>query len=298
MKVAIAGGTGFIGRGLVDLLSGEGHEITVLSRDPDTARPVLGKRVAIREMRPDVIGELATELNGTDAIVNLAGENIGSSLWTRAKRIKIAASRIRAGQMMTAIVKSMKGPPGVFVQGSAVGFYGSHGGDLINENSPAGEGFLPEVCVKWEESTSAIEAMGVRRVIIRTGVVLSGDGGAFPKLALPYHLHVGTLLGTGRQWLPWIHYRDEINAIYFLIKNRNSAGTYNLVAPNPVQMNDLCSLLGLTIFKMPPRLVRLLLGQMGKETVLVSQRVVPERLLKENFAFAHSQLPEALESLK
>ncbi len=297
MKVAITGATGYIGTGLVDLLYNNGHEVIALTRDPERAILILGKKAAAKLWQHESIRSLASDLEGTDVLVNLAGENIGSSLWTKAKRAKITGSRIKAGNLITELIRSLKTPPRILIQASAVGYYGSRADEILTEASNPGEGFLPDVCTKWEQSTSGVEELGVRRILIRTGVVLSRKGGALPKIALPYRLHLGTILGSGKQWLPWIHYEDQIDAIHFLIKSEKSTGIYNLVAPGPERIEELCKLLGPTLIRLPHSFVEVLLGQMGRETVLASQRVVPERLLGESFAFEFTEIDEALRSL-
>ncbi|MFZ1082569.1 MAG: TIGR01777 family oxidoreductase [Candidatus Kryptoniota bacterium] len=297
MKIAITGATGFIGKCLTNFLLNERHEVIALSRDVNHANSVFGKKVRALKWSTDNENELLREFDGSDAIVNLAGENIGSSLWTKRKRREILESRVRSGQLITKLIRLMKNPPEVLIQASAVGYYGTRGDNILTENSDCGKGFLPEVAVEWEKSTAAVETSGVRCATIRSGVVLSSYGGAFPKLALPYKLHLGTTLGSGKQWIPWIHYEDEINAIYYLIRNPTSSGIYNLVAPVPAKMNDVCKEIGPTLFKIPSGLVKLFLGKMADETILVSQRVVPERLLKEGFQFKFRDIKEAIKNV-
>ena len=173
----------------------------------------------------------------------------------------------------------------------------ARGEEILTEHSEAGTGFLPEVATEWEKSTATVETSGVRYIIIRSGVVLSSHGGAFPKIALLYKLHAGTMLGSGKQWMPWIHYEDEIRTIYFLITNPASNGIYNLVAPVPAQMKDVCKALGPTILKLPSPLLRLFLGKMAQETILISQRIVPERLLEDGFKFKFKNIEEAVEDI-
>jgi len=294
MKIAITGATGFIGKGLTGFLLGEGNSIVVLSRDPERARSLFDGEVSAFSWSFENKDKLVKELEGVDAFVNLAGENVGSSLWTKNKKRKIIESRIRAGQLTTELICSMKRPPRVLIQASAVGYYGTRGEEVIAENSECGKGFLPEVTARWEYSTAIVESSGVRYVTIRSGLVLSKTGGAFPKLASPYNLHIGTMLGSGKQWVPWIHLEDEIRAIYFLIMSGGSNGIYNLVAPSPARMSEVCEQLGTTIFKMPDGLMKLIMGQMAEETILTSQRVVPERILNEGFQFKFTNVKGAI----
>ncbi len=299
MKIAILGATGYIGKGLTRLLSGRGDEVIVLSRSVDHAREVFGDEVRALGLAGRNKTELAHELSGVDAIVNLAGENIGSSLWTKAKRQRILESRLEAGRLVSGIISSMVRRPGLVVQASAVGYYGSRGEESLEESSCPGEGFLADVAGQWEDSTKDVESLGARRVIIRTGVVFSSDGGALPKLAMPYNLHMGTVLGSGDQWVPWIHYQDTIGAIAFLIHNPTSSGAYNLVSPTPARMDDICSEIGRalgrkTIVHVPGLFLRIGMGKMAEETILPSQKVAPARLLEEGYSFSHAKLDEAI----
>ncbi len=294
MKVAITGATGFIGNGLTDLLLKQSHSVIALSRDPNRAKSMFGNKIPALRWSTANKEELSKKLDGLDALVNLAGENVGSTLWTKSKRKRIMGSRVDAGKLVNELVQSMNDPPKVLIQASAVGYYGTRAAEILTESSHRGKGFLPEVAAQWEKSTASVEASGVRCVIIRSGVVLSRNGGAFPRLAFPFRLHVGTMFGSGNQWLPWIHYEDEINAIYFLLTNPISSGIYNLVAPDPARMSEVCRQIGPTLFKIPQGLVKLSLGKMGEETILVSQRVLPERLLKEGFQFKFKNIEEAV----
>lgn len=294
MKIAITGATGFIGRGTTDFFLREGNSVIILTRDPDRARFLFGNKIQAFKWARNSKNELLKELDGCDAIVNLAGENIGSSPWTKRKRKRILESRVDAGQLVSEVIRLMRNPPQVLIQASAAGYYGTRGDEILSEESECGDGFLPEIAVEWEKSTAAVEASGVRCVLIRSGVVLSKDGGAFPKLALPYKFHLGMMLGSGQQWLPWIHYQDEINAIYFLITNEASNGIYNLVAPVPAKMEEICKQLGPTLLKFPGSVVKFLLGKMGEETILTSQRVMPERLLEAGFQFQFANIEEAI----
>jgi len=297
MKIAITGATGFIGQGLAEFLVQKNHNVVALSRNPSKAKVIFNDKIEVLEWSIRKKAELARELDGIDSIINLAGDNIGSSIWTKSKRKKILESRVQAGRLISELVQMMKCPPTVLIQASAVGYYGTRDKEILTERSEPGKGFLPEVAVEWEKSTAAVEASGVRWVIIRSGIVLSSIGGAFKRLALPYKLHIGTVLGSGEQWMPWIHYKDEINAIYFLITNPNANGIYNLAAPYAAQMKDICSSIDPTLFKVPPFLLKLFLGNMAEETILASLRVVPERLLKEGFQFKFKDISEAVKDI-
>ncbi len=302
MEIAITGATGFIGKGLVHSLLENGHKVVVLSRDIERARSEFGDSVSVLRWAADNIPGLASGLNGIDAIVNLAGENIGSSIWTKGKRARILESRLSAGKLLTDVIASMSRKPGLLIQASAVGYYGTREEEILDETSAAGTGFLSDVVERWENSTKGVESMGVRRVIIRTGVVFSSEGGALPKLAMPYKFLVGVVLGSGKQWLPWIHYSDEIEAINFLLTNPFSSGIYNLVSPNPARMEEVCKAISdtfrrPTLMKVPASMLKLAMGKMAEETILPSQHVIPSRLAAAGFAFRRAGLKTSISQL-
>lgn len=201
---------------------------------------------------------------------------------------------MNAGRALVHTVGKSAIKPCVIIQASAVGYYGSCGDEEITENTPAGEGFLPQTCVDWEASTALVEALGIRRVIIRTGVVLSKNGGALPRMLLPSRYFIGGRLGSGKQWFPWIHIADEVGAIRFLIENESASGPFNLVAPNPVTNSEFSRLLGRRLRRpafmpVPAIALRLLFGEMS--TILIDgQRAVPQRLQRLGYTF---QFPEA-----
>ncbi|MCL4540133.1 MAG: TIGR01777 family oxidoreductase, partial [Bacteroidetes bacterium] len=289
-------------KGLTDILVREGHEVTVLSRDAEKARAVFDGKVKAFKWRTDNEQELVKELEGIEAFVNLAGENIGSSLWTESKRNRILESRLSAGKLLTNVIASMRTKPVVLLQASAVGYYGSRGEEILDETSAAGKGFLAEVVRKWEDSTKEVESPGVRRVIIRSGVVFASNSGALPKLAMPYRLFLGTVMGSGKQWVPWIHYSDELEAIRFLLINKSASGLYNLVSPNPARMSDVCSAIGKvfgrpTVIHIPGSLLKSVLGKMAEETILTSQRVSPSRLVEAGFEFRYASIKTSIRQI-
>lgn len=300
MKIAITGATGFIGKGLASFLKDKSHEVIVLSREIAKVHRVFGNEMPAIRWARDNHAELVDGLDGVDAIINLAGENIGSSLWTKKKRRRIVCSRLFSGKLTTDIVLSLKKRPAVLIQGSAVGFYGTRGDEQLDETSKAGDGFLAELSQRWEDSTKEVEALSVRRVVIRTGVVFASQGGALPKLALPYRFFFGTIMGSGEQWVPWIHYSDVLEAVYSLIMSEKSSGVYNLVSPNAARMREVSSSIGHALGRptimrrLPAGLLKLFMGKMAEETILPSQRVVPKRLLGEGFPFRYADLGQCI----
>lgn len=299
MRTIITGGTGLIGTALAAELAGAGHEVIVLSRAPARARPPDGVRV-VRWDGASAAG-WADLADGAGAIVNLAGENIASGLWTRERKRRIRDSRLLAGAAVVEAVTSARERPAVLVQASAVGYYGSRGDEVLNERTGPGADWLARVAVEWEASTAAVEALGVRRVIVRTCPVLTTKAGVLPKLMLPFRYYLGGPLGSGRQWFPWIHIQDEVRAIQFLIENDRASGAYNLGSPEPLTNAQFARTLGRVMGRpcwlpVPALALRLVLGQMAI-TVLSSQRALPEGLLSSGFRFRHPEAEAALRHL-
>ncbi len=300
MKVIISGGTGLIGRAVVTALKRRGDEVIVLSRNPDRARPMPQGVTLIRWDGKTAAG-WAHWVNGADAMINLAGENISSGRWSAARKERIRESRLNAGQAVVEAIAQVERPPQVLIQASAVGYYGPRGDEIIIETARPGDDFLAQVVMAWEASTVPVEGMGVRRATIRTGVVLSREGGALPKMALPFRFFVGGSTGSGRQWLPWIQMADEVGAILFLLDRDDAAGPFNLTAPNPVTNADFAAVLGHVMGRpnwlpVPAIALNLLLGKMAT-IVLKGQRALPERLLDLGFQFRFPTLEAALAAL-
>ncbi len=292
MRIVITGGTGLIGQALAANLAGDGYEVIVLSRSPEQAQSL---PTGVRAVRWDArtASGWAALADGARAIVNLAGATI-SKRWTASYKQQIRSSRLSAGRAVVEAVEQAVVKPKVVIQSSGVGYYGPCGDESVAEDSAAGRDFLGQLAVEWEASTAAVETSGVRRAVIRSGAVLSTQGGAFPLLILPFRLFAGGPLGSGRQWLPWMHIADEVRAIRFLIENENAHGPFNLVAPETLTNREMSRLLGRVmkrpaIVPAPAFAIRLLLGEMST-VVLDGQRAVPHRLQELGFAF---QFPEA-----
>ena len=305
MQIIITGGTGFIGQALATSLSSDGHRVIALTR---RSGDVPGLDSGVKVVRWDGRtaegwGHLANE---ADAIVNLAGESIAGTgiipaRWSPQRKLRIVESRTNAGQAIVQAVQAASRKPSVVVQASAVGYYGPGDDTEITEDHPAGSDFLANVCVQWEGSTRPVESLGVRRAILRTGLVFSPYGGVLPRLMLPFRLFAGGPLGSGKQWYPWIHLDDQIRAIRFLIESSQAAGAFNLTAPNPLTNQDLSRVLG-TVMKRPAFVpapafaLRLSLGEMAT-LVLDGQRAVPDRLSKLGFQFRCPDAEGALRDL-
>jgi uncharacterized protein (TIGR01777 family) len=240
-------------------------------------------------------------VDGANAIVNLAGAGVADSRWTAARKALIRDSRLDAGRAVVQAVKKAERKPEVVIQSSAVGYYGPRDNSVITEEAVPGVDFLAKVCVDWEASTASVEKFGVRRAILRTGVVLSVNGGALPKMALPFKFFIGGPIGSGKQWIPWIHMVDEVAAIRFLIENKAAAGRFNLVAPNPLTNADFSRAIGKVmgrpaVMPTPAFVLKLAFGEMSI-VLLTGQHAVPQRLLEMGFTFQFSEAEDALKGL-
>jgi uncharacterized protein (TIGR01777 family) len=311
MRVLITGGTGPIGRALSANLASDGHEVIVLSRSPERARsPERGTHLpdGVRVERwdartPEGWGHLA---DGAGAIVNLAGASLaGESFfptrWTEERQRLIGDSRIHAGRAVVEAIERAEQKPRVVVQSSAVGYYGFREEVLTEEAEPGddwGARFTAEI---WEPSTAPVEEMGVRRVVVRSGVVFSTEDGALPRLLLPFRLFAGGPMGSGNQWYSWIHAQDEARALRFLIESEEASGAFSLTAPNSITNGELARLIGKLMGRpafipVPGFAMRLAFGEVA-DVVLKGQRAVPKRLLDLGFEFRFPTAEAALKDL-
>lgn len=298
-RVIITGGTGLIGRALSTSLVDDGHRVIALSRHPESRRSLpQGSQIARWDARTATGWEHLAD--GADAIVNLAGAPLDRWWTPRYKRI-IRESRVNAGSAVVEAVEQAASKPAVVIQASGIGRYGPRGDEIVTEETGPGSGFLGETALAWEASTAPVEAFGVRRAIIRSGVVLSTQGGALPLMMLPFRFFLGGALGSGDQWLPWIHIEDQVRAIRFLIQNPAAQGPFNVTAPNPVTNAEFSRRLADAMdrpafFRVPAFAIRLALGEMST-VVLNGQRAVPKRLLSLGFSFRFPELKKALNNL-
>lgn len=305
MRVVITGGSGLIGSALARHLGSAGYDAVVLTRSMSRVGP-LPPGVRAQEWDGLTSKGWVQLLDEETYIVHLAGESIADGRWTEDRKRRIRESRVASGQAVAEAVREAPRKPRAVLQGSAVGYYGARGDEEILEGQPPGRGFLADVSVEWEASTAEVEALGVRRVILRTGVVLAREGGALPKMALPFRLMAGAPLGSGRQWLPWIHIADEVGAIRFLIEREDAQGPFNLVAPRPVTNRELGDVLGRVLRRpsplqalglgVPEPVFRVMVGEMA-DAVLQSQRVIPSRLLQLGCTFRFPDVESALRDL-
>jgi len=297
--VIITGGTGFIGRPLSQRFVNKGHEVICLTRNASIAKEKWGNRVKFVDWNGRNAVGWGGYAEGAQAIINLAGDNIATGRWNEKKKQRIIQSRLHAGEAVVKAVKSVKKKPGVVIQASAIGFYGNRRDELLDESSSSGKGFLADVSKKWEASTQEVETEGVRRVVIRTGMVLGKDGGALVRLVQPFRFFLGGHVGTGEQWNSWIHIEDVAQSILFLMERYDLNGTFNLTAPQPLKNKDFSYAIGEVLGRpswlpVPGFLLKILFGELAEEMLLSGQRVCPKRLEDSGYGFIFPEAKKAL----
>ena len=293
MRALVTGATGFIGRRLVAKLD---HPV-VLTRDPDRARAALGSDVTPFAWDPVSGPPPADAFRGVDTVFNLAGENVGERRWTKKRKAVIRGSRVEGTRNLVAGIEALRERPKVLVSASAVGYYGHRGDDTLDETAAPGSDFLAELCVAWEAEARRAGAMGLRVVTPRLGVVL-GPGGALSKMLTPFKMGVGGRLGSGRQWMPWIHLDDVVGLLLLAASSPALSGPLNVVAPAPATNREFTKALGAalgrwTIFPMPGLMLRLVVGEFAT-VLLSSQRVLSRVVPQAGYAYLHPELSGAL----
>jgi uncharacterized protein (TIGR01777 family) len=294
VTIVIAGGSGFLGRNLTATLEREGHSVVVLTRRAKSAADVT--------WNPDgSVGGLPAHLDGKDAVVNLAGEGIADRRWTAARKDALRMSRILATRSLARAIAACARPPKVFVSGSAVGYYGAHGDEPITEQTEPGADFLARLCVDWEQEARAIESPATRLAIVRTGLALDKNGGALAKMLLPFKLGLGATVGSGEQFMPWIHVRDWTAMMSWLIQNDRATGAFNATAPAPVTNREFTRTLGRVlrrpaVLQAPAFVLQTVLGEMSS-MLLTGQRVLPANAEQLGFRFTYRTLEPALRDL-
>ena len=293
MRIVVTGGTGFLGRALVAALAGRGDEAVVVTRDPSRAGLPTGSRGTGWD-------GLATAVDGAVAVVNLAGETIAQR-WTTAAKARIVGSRAQAAERVGAALRAAKGPPAVLVNASAVGYYGNRGDEELTEESLAGNGFLVETTLAWERAAREAVPDGVRLVLLRTGFVLGEEGGGLSKMLIPFRFGLGGPLGSGRQWVPWIHRDDLVALLLAALDDARFEGPVNATAPAPVPMKELAAALGRVLRRpafapAPAFAIRAAMGEMAA-LVLDGQRALPGKALALGFSFRFPDLEPALRDL-
>jgi hypothetical protein len=295
MQIVVSGASGLVGSALAPLLASAGHQVRRLVR---------GSTATEADIRWDPLaGSIDRRaLAGCDAVVHLAGENIAGRRWSMAQKQKIRVSRVESTKLLAAALVALSPRPSVWVSASAIGFYGDRGDEMLDEASPPGEGFLPDVCHQWEEATRPAADAGIRVVNVRFGVVLSPQGGALKTMLPPFRFGLGGRLGSGGQYMSWIALDDAVRAIQQALTVDSLHGPANLVAPQPATNAEFTKTLGRvlgrpTIFPMPAPIARLAFGEMADALLLSSARVRPTRLAQSGFTFAWPQLEGALQHM-
>jgi len=298
MRVMITGATGFIGRALCEALHKD-YDVIALSRHLDRARQSIGHIANVVEWDAKTPAGWKDQAQGVSAIIHLAGENVGSGRWNEKRKSRILQSRLDSTGAVIDAVKELGNKPNVVILASAIGTYGSRRDEPLDEISKPAEGFLANVCQQVESRAEEIESLGIRCVILRTGIVLGRNGGALAKLSKPFRFFLGGHLGSGDQWFSWISLDDEIAAIRFLMEHDQLRGAFNLTAPGPVTMKEFCKILGKVMHRpswlhVPAFILRRALGEMADEMLLSGQRVLPKRLLEAGFEFRYPDVQKAL----
>jgi uncharacterized protein len=301
MKVVVSGGTGFIGAPLCRALRDTGHAVVALTRDAASARSRLGPGIDFAEWDARSRGPWEEALGGAGGVVNLAGEPVVGKAWTPAQKEKLRASRVDATRALVTAIEAAAPRLAVLLNASAVGYYGPHGDEMLTEESPSGSGFLASVNREWEEAARQAEPLGVRVVRLRTGVALGEGGGALAKMVPPFRMFLGGPLGSGQQWVPWVHRDDVIGIALWTLENDAVEGPVNATAPQPVTMKEFARVLGKVLGRpawapVPALALRALMGEMA-EAVLTGQRVLPAAAERLGYRFRYPELEPALRSI-
>jgi len=297
VKIVIAGGTGFLGRPLTARLVSDGHDVVVLTRNAGTRAAA---RTAVWSPGDDLhnAGAWPGEIDGADAVINLAGESIAGRRWSPAHKQHVLDSRVRATRSLVSAIDQAARPPAVLISGSAVGYYGPLGDELVVETTPAGSDFLAQVCKQWEAEANDAASPRTRVVCIRTGLVLERDGGALAQMLPPFKFGVGGPVGSGRQYWPWIHRADWIDLVRWAVHTEAASGPLNATAPNPVRNVEFARSLGWALRRpsfmpAPAFALRLLLGEMADALLLAGQRAIPATAETLGFSFKYAKIDDA-----
>jgi len=299
MKVLVTGASGLVGTALVTALAAEGHTVCRCVR-PDSATHRGGGGFDV-PWNP-ATGELGGATVGADAVVNLAGASIASGRWTKERKDLLRSSRIDTTRALVSALAKMAVRPRVLISASGAGYYGWRGDEILGEDSAPGKDFLAVMAVDWESEARKAEALGIRVVLLRFGVILARYGGALLKMMLPFRFGLGGRIGSGEQWMPWLTLEDAVAIVRFALANENVGGPVNAVSPQPVQNAEFTRTLAAVmhrpaVFAVPAFALRIVLGEMGTTLALGSQRAVPRALERLGFSFQHPSLERALKSV-
>ncbi|QFU76118.1 TIGR01777 family protein [Halioglobus maricola] len=294
MRILVTGGTGFIGGALIPELTRQGHDILLLSRQ---VLPCDGVYPSVTSL------DQISSSERIDAVINLAGASMAGQRWNTDYKRELVNSRIDVTKALVCLVERLETPPEVIVSASAIGYYGHHDDEKLREDSLPEAGFSQSLCQEWEDALDPAREAGIRVATLRLGVVLDAGGGAFEQMAGSFRLGVGTWLGSGRQWLSWIHRRDVVAAISYVLSDANLSGPFNVCAPEPVTSRDFARVLSKHYFTLasipvPAFAARLLVGEMADELLLRGQRVIPQALQDAGFAFRYPTLDQAVAAIR
>jgi uncharacterized protein len=301
MNVVVTGGTGFIGRALCMSLSRKGHRVTLLTRKGRAASQLVEPSVTTVEWNGRDPGVWEERLEGADAVINLAGAPLADARWTDARKRLLTDSRVQLTRRLVEAMSRRSAKPSVLISASGIGYYGPSDDRVLSESAPQGEGFLADLSVAWEGEARRAAQFGIRVVLLRTGMVLEGDGGALPKMLLPFRLYLGGPIMPGTQWVSWIHRNDHVGLIEWALATPTVSGPINAVAPEPKTMQAFCATLGRVLRRpcwlpVPETVLSLALGELG--TVMTTgQRGSPQKALADGYVFQYPSLEGALQAI-
>jgi hypothetical protein len=301
MQIVVTGGTGFIGRPLCASLSQEGHRVTLLTRRKEEAQRLFGSAVTAVEWNGTETGAWEQSLEEADAVINLAGAPIADARWTDARKRLLTLSRVLTTRLLVAALSRRSSKPRMLINASGIGYYGACDDRVLDEGAARGQGFLADLCLAWEAEALRAAELGVRVVMLRTGMVLEQDGGALPKMLLPFRLFAGGSILPGTQWVSWIHRRDHIGLIQWLLATPSISGPLNAVAPGAVTMHRFCEVLGQVLHRpswlpVPGFALQLALGELGT-LMTTGQRVHPAKAISGGYVFHYPTLEPALRAI-
>ncbi|HEV8540211.1 MAG TPA: TIGR01777 family oxidoreductase [Nitrospiraceae bacterium] len=301
MRIVVAGATGFIGRPLCRFLVEKGHQVTALSRTPEKSRAHLPPTVAIVGWDGLTTGPWERTLVGADALINLSGEPIAEGRWTAARKQTLRESRIGTTRLLVQALSRLSSKPRTLINASAIGYYGPRDPTPVTEETKPGSDFLAGLCVDWEQEARQAEALGLRVVRLRIGIVLDKDGGVLLRMVPPFRYFLGGPISPGHQWISWIHRQDLIGLVHWALDHPTISGAVNAVAPGAVTMREFCRTLGHVLGRpswlpVPELVLRLMLGELAM-LMTTGQRVEPAIALREGFVFQYSSLEPALKGI-
>ena len=295
MNILITGGTGFIGSAVCKkLLENKNNNLTLLSRNPEKVKIPVKAISSLKQLEKD---------ESFDIIINLAGEPIADKRWTERQKHKIVTSRIDTTDKVIEFIKTAKNKPELLINGSAIGYYGIDKTDMeIDENGTGDNSFSSDLCKQWEATALQANSFGVRTCLLRTGIVLGKNGGALSKMLTPFKMGIGGKIGSGRQWMPWIHLHDLVGIILYCIEHDNLNGAINGTSPNPLTNQDFTKTLGKvlnrpTFMSVPRTIIKLLMGQMGVELLLSGKKILPVKITEKGYQFQYPELDSALQNI-